>query len=118
MTDGENAFFTLHYFRSMKQTFATAQIFLIVFVMLHRHLIKLSREMDCHFLVIKEELMMYQTDCEVLRRGGCTENEIECLKQLRQEYMTRGCVQALAKQRRLEFVRWLFTIGKLSEHNV
>jgi len=59
--------------------------------------------------------MIHHGDCELLRCNGWTEHQIECLVQLKQQYLTREYAQRLADQRRLEFVRWLVLTGKLSE---
>jgi len=54
-------------------------------------------------------------DREILRKGGFAEGEMQRLSKLRQDYTERGKLQAVADHRRLEFVRWLVTNGKLSE---
>jgi hypothetical protein len=54
-------------------------------------------------------------DREILRRGGFDELEMRRLARLRQEHDERERLQALAEHRRLEFVRWLVTTGKLSD---
>ncbi|HEU5383986.1 MAG TPA: hypothetical protein VFV38_51990 [Ktedonobacteraceae bacterium] len=54
-------------------------------------------------------------DREILRKGGFAEGEMQRLSKLRQDYTERTKLQAVADHRRLEFVRWLVTNGKLSE---
>jgi hypothetical protein len=54
-------------------------------------------------------------DREILRKGGFAEGEMQRLSKLRQDYTEREKRQAVADHRRLEFVRWLVTNGKLSE---
>ncbi|MEO7021902.1 MAG: hypothetical protein ABI234_17245 [Ktedonobacteraceae bacterium] len=59
--------------------------------------------------------MDHKDDREILRKGGFAEGEMQRLSKLRQDYTEREKSQALADHRRLEFVRWLVTNGKLSE---
>jgi hypothetical protein len=54
-------------------------------------------------------------DREILRKGGFAEGEIQRLSQLRQDHTERTRLQQRVDQRRLEFIRWLVTNGKLSE---
>lgn len=54
-------------------------------------------------------------DREILRKGGFAEGEMQRLSKLRQDYADQAKRQALADHRRLEFVRWLVTNGRLSE---
>ncbi|HLH61036.1 MAG TPA: hypothetical protein VKV20_05075 [Ktedonobacteraceae bacterium] len=54
-------------------------------------------------------------DREILRKGGFGEVEMKRLSQLRRDYNERERLQLLADQRRLEFIRWLVSTGKLSE---
>lgn len=54
-------------------------------------------------------------DREILRKGGFAEGEMQRLSKLRQDYTEREKRQAAADHRRLEFIRWLVTNGKLSE---
>ncbi len=54
-------------------------------------------------------------DREMLRKSGFAEGEMQRLSKLRQDYTEREKRQALADHRRLEFVRWLVTNGRLSE---
>jgi predicted HNH restriction endonuclease len=54
-------------------------------------------------------------DREILRKGGFAEGEMKRLSQLRKEHHEKERLQAIAEHRRLEFVRWLVTTGKLSE---
>jgi hypothetical protein len=54
-------------------------------------------------------------DREILRKGGFAEGEIQRLSQLRQDHTERTRLQERVDQRRLEFIRWLVTNGKLSE---
>jgi hypothetical protein len=54
-------------------------------------------------------------DREILRKGGFADGEIQRLSQLRQDRTERAKLQERVDQRRLEFIRWLVTNGKLSE---
>jgi len=54
-------------------------------------------------------------DREILRKGGFAEGEMQRLSKLRQDYTERNKIQELADYRRMEFVRWLVTSGRLSE---
>lgn len=54
-------------------------------------------------------------DREILRKGGFADGEIQRLNQLRQDRNERVKLQERVDQRRLEFIRWLVTNGKLSE---
>ncbi len=52
---------------------------------------------------------------EILRKGGFGEIEAQRLQQLRQEHDEQARQLAQASHRRLEFVRWLVSTGKLSD---
>jgi hypothetical protein len=54
-------------------------------------------------------------DREILRKGGFAESEVSQLSRLRVDYTERERKQALADHRRLEFVRWLVSTGRLSD---
>ncbi len=54
-------------------------------------------------------------DRELLRKGGFAEGEVQRLNKLRQDYTERTKSQSIADHRRMEFVRWLVTTGKLSD---
>lgn len=54
-------------------------------------------------------------DRELLRKNGFAEGEMLRLSKLRHDYTERERLQAAADHRRLEFIRWLVTTGKLSE---
>jgi hypothetical protein len=54
-------------------------------------------------------------DRELLRKGGFADGEVQRLNQLRKDYTDRERLQARTDQRRLEFVRWLVTNGRLSD---
>lgn len=54
-------------------------------------------------------------DREMLRKNGFAEGEMQRLSKLRQDYTEQEKLRALADHRRLEFVRWLVTNGRLSE---
>ena len=51
----------------------------------------------------------------MLRQVGFTEEEIERLNQLRRAYTELELQQSSVEYRRLAFIRWLVTAGKLSE---
>jgi hypothetical protein len=59
--------------------------------------------------------MERKEDREILRKGGFAENEVNRLSKLRMDYNERERRQALADHRRLEFIRWLVTTGKLTD---
>ena len=54
-------------------------------------------------------------DREMLRKVGFAEVEMIRLTRLRRDYNERERLQAIAEHRRLEFVRWLVAIGKLTD---
>ena len=54
-------------------------------------------------------------DREILRKGGFADGEVQRLSKLRQDYTEREALQERTDRRRLEFVRWLVTNGRLSE---
>jgi hypothetical protein len=59
--------------------------------------------------------MAGKDDREILRKGGFADGEVQRLSKLRQDYTEREQLQERIDQRRLEFVRWLVTNGRLSE---
>ncbi len=59
--------------------------------------------------------MDHKEDREILRKGGFAENEVVLLSRLRKDYTEREKSQSQVTNRRLEFVRWLVSTGKLSE---
>ena len=67
----------------------------------------------------KKEKDMNQIDqqdpCELLRTAGFTEAEIENLERLRRAYREKSSWLTCAEERRLAFVRWLVTTGRLAE---
>src|SRR5260221_3610696 len=68
---------------------------------------------------LKKEKEMNQIDqqdpCELLRTAGFTEAEIGYLERLRQAYSENSSWLTCAEERRLAFVRWLVTTGRLTE---
>jgi hypothetical protein len=52
---------------------------------------------------------------EILRKGGFAESEMKQLSQLRKLHNERERLRILAEKRRLEFVRWLYNTGKLTD---
>jgi hypothetical protein len=54
-------------------------------------------------------------DREILRTASFTEAEIVQLKRLRQTYVEHAGHLTRAEERRLQFVRWLVTTGRLTE---
>ncbi len=54
-------------------------------------------------------------DREMLRKVGFGEAEVLRLSRLRKHYNERERLLAIAEQRRMEFVRWLVTIGKITD---
>jgi hypothetical protein len=68
---------------------------------------------------LKKEKYMNQIDRqdprELLRTAGFTEAEIEYLGRLRRAYRETSSWLTHAEERRLSFVRWLVTTGRLTE---
>jgi hypothetical protein len=54
-------------------------------------------------------------DREILRKVGFAEAEMNRLIRLRRDHHEKERLLALAEHRRLEFVRWLVMIGKLTD---
>lgn len=54
-------------------------------------------------------------DREILRKSGFAEHEVLQLSKLRTDYAEQARRQMQADNRRLEFVRWLVSRGKLSD---
>jgi len=54
-------------------------------------------------------------DREILRKGGFAEGEMQRLSKLRQDYAERNKLQELTDHRRMEFIRWLVTNGRISD---
>jgi hypothetical protein len=54
-------------------------------------------------------------DREMLRKVGFAEVEMNRLSTLRRDHNERERLQAIADHRRLEFVRWLVSVGKLTD---
>ena len=54
-------------------------------------------------------------DRDLLRKVGFAEVEMNRLIRLRRDHHEKERLLALAEHRRLEFVRWLVMIGKLTE---
>jgi len=54
-------------------------------------------------------------DREILRKSGFAEHEVLQLSKLRTDYAEQARRQLQADNRRLEFVRWLVSRGKLSD---
>ena len=59
--------------------------------------------------------MERKEDREILRKGGFAENEMKMLSKLRRNYTEQEQRRAQESHRRLEFVRWLVTTGKLTD---
>ncbi|MBV8696027.1 MAG: hypothetical protein JO125_08670 [Chloroflexi bacterium] len=62
--------------------------------------------------------MERKDDYEILRRGGFAEVEMKKLSQLRKQYTEQEKFQEMANYRRLEFVRWLVSTGRLTDQLV
>ena len=76
------------------------------------------RDSDVLFARKKEKEMNQidrQDPCERLRTAGFTEAEIEYLERLRRAYREKRSWLTPAEERRLAFVRWLVTTGRLTE---
>ncbi len=59
--------------------------------------------------------MGYKEDREILRNAGFTQAEMNRLSKLRSNLAEEGRYMELVDYRRLQFVRWLVTTGKLTE---
>ncbi len=59
--------------------------------------------------------MERKDDREMLRKSGFAEDEVLLLSRLRVDYNENTKRQEAADHRRLEFVRWLVTKGRISE---
>jgi hypothetical protein len=59
--------------------------------------------------------MNCKEESETLRQVGFAEEEIERLNQLRRDYTELELQQSSVEYRRLVFIRWLVTTGKLSD---
>jgi len=59
--------------------------------------------------------MDHKKDREILRKVGITEAQMNRLSKLRTNLAEEGKYQELIDYRRLQFVRWLFSTGKLTE---
>lgn len=59
--------------------------------------------------------MDYTEDRRILLESGFTRVEIDQLSRLRKNYREKESLQAPEFQRRLEFVRWLVTTGRLTD---
>jgi hypothetical protein len=54
-------------------------------------------------------------DREILRKSGFAEHEVLQLSKLRTDYAEQAKRETQADKRRLEFVRWLVSRGKISD---
>lgn len=54
-------------------------------------------------------------DRDILRKGGFAEIEMSRLSRLRKDHNERQKRQAVESHRRMEFIRWLVTTGKLTD---
>jgi hypothetical protein len=72
-----------------------------------------------NYALCDKEKYMNQIDqqdpCELLRTAGFTEAEIAYLERLRRAYSENSSWLTPAEERRLAFVRWLVTTGRLTE---
>ena len=59
--------------------------------------------------------MDHKKDREILRKVGIREAQINRLSKLRTNLAEEGKYQELIDYRRLQFVRWLVSTGKLTE---
>jgi hypothetical protein len=60
--------------------------------------------------------MDYKDALDMLRRAGFTAKEIDRLRKLRRDRVGNTVDRAPADQRRLEFIRWLVTTGRLTDY--
>ena len=59
--------------------------------------------------------MDHQETYDKLYQAGFTASEIDCLEKIRRAYAENKLNYMSETYRRLEFVRWLVTTGKLTE---
>ena len=59
--------------------------------------------------------MGHKKDREILRKAGLTEAQMHRLRKLHRNLAEEGKYQELIDYRRLKFVPWLATTGKLTE---
>ena len=59
--------------------------------------------------------MGYKENRDILRKAGFSEDEMKRLGNLRRIYAAEGKFQEFADYRRLQFVRWLVTTGRLTD---
>ena len=59
--------------------------------------------------------MDYKDNRDILRKAGFSEDEMKRLGNLRRVYTAEGKLQECADYRRLQFVRWLVTTGRLTD---
>jgi hypothetical protein len=72
-------------------------------------------EEESLFTVSKEYSMDHQETYDMLYEAGFTASEIDRLEKLRRAYAENKQNHMSESYRRLEFVRWLVTTGKLTE---
>lgn len=65
--------------------------------------------------VTKEDSMDHQEAYDMLCKVGFTASEIDRLQRLQRDYAEKKSGQLPADRRRLEFVRWLVTTGRLTD---
>ena len=63
----------------------------------------------------REDIMDRKDNCDILRKAGFSEDEMKRLGNLRRVYAAEGKLQECADYRRLQFVRWLVTTGRLTD---
>ncbi|GER91829.1 hypothetical protein KDW_59910 [Dictyobacter vulcani] len=59
--------------------------------------------------------MDHYEDRDILRKGGFAEKEVVQLSKLRKDYTDKEKNQAQIVNRRMEFIRWLVSTGKLTD---
>lgn len=60
--------------------------------------------------------MDYKEAIEMLRRAGLTHAEVERMIRFRKQYVANEMDRTPDDNRRLEFIRWLFQTGKLTDY--
>ncbi len=66
----------------------------------------------------REDFMGYKENRDILRKAGLSEDEMKRLDTLRRVYAVEGKFREWADYRRLQFVRWLVTTGRLTDQLV
>jgi hypothetical protein len=64
---------------------------------------------------MEERVMNKEESRNCLLTAGFTENQVEFLSKFRRKYVEKEQLRIVEEQRRLEFIRWLVTNGRLND---